>query len=247
MSVTFSDPHSEHMSKSTTVTVVASSSDEDSESAVVFSPLNSPLGLSYSATINTCEVAPTASISQRKIDKYNKHKRSKNYGKPVGDDINTRHVSGKKIDNKHTQFALAAGMMLGVRECVGGINSIEFEVKALSQSEEYEDSDDDKTSNDGGRSRHNKRRNSNDMSPLILEEECARVEKVKIPAGAYFISSHVASLPYRYKFKAYAPHVFSRIRHMAGVEKQRFLHSICGNDAFIEFVSNAKSGQVRRS
>jgi hypothetical protein len=75
-------------------------------------------------------------------------------------------------------------------------------------------------------------------------EECARIEKVKIPPGAYFISSQFASLPYRYKFKAYAPHIFSRIREHAGVEKQRFLHSVCGNDAFIEFVSNAKSGQV---
>jgi hypothetical protein len=68
---------------------------------------------------------------------------------------------------------------------------------------------------------------------------------VKIPAGGYVISSHAAKLPYGYKFKAYAPHIFSRIRNFAGVEKQRFLHSICGNDAFIEFVSNAKSGQVR--
>mmetsp|Transcript_4254 Transcript_4254/g.8143 ORF Transcript_4254/g.8143 Transcript_4254/m.8143 type:complete len:522 (+) Transcript_4254:151-1716(+) len=180
---------------------------DSNEEETVFSPLNS--SLSYSATNTSLEVAPTKDV----YNIQNSLKHRKNYGSPVGNDINTRHVSGKEIDIKHTQFALSAGMMLGIRECVGGMSSVS------------DDADFDST------------------RPMILEEECSRVEKVKIPAGAYFISSHMASLPYRYKFKAYAPHIFSKIRDFAGVEKQRFLHSICGNDSFIEFVSNAKSGQ----
>lgn len=184
-------------------TTINSSEDE----SINFSPLND--SLSYHATPSSLEVVPTKDISFKR--KSSRH--SKNYGTPVGNDINTRHVSGNKIDMKHTQFALSAGMMLGVRECVGGMSSISGE------------------------------QDLDENTDIILEVECARVEKVKIPAGAYIISSHVASLPYRYKFKAYAPHIFSRIRAFAGVEKQRFLHSICGNDAFIEFVSNAKSGQ----
>jgi hypothetical protein len=183
---------------------------DSEEESIRFSPLNA--SLSYSATHSALEVVPTIDVEahQNAIEA----KQSKNYGSPVGDDINTRHVSGKKIDMKHTQFALSAGMMLGVRECVGGMN-------AIAQDADFDES----------------------KPRLTLEEECARSEKVKIPAGAYFISSQFASLPYRYKFKAYAPHIFSRIRQHAGVEKQRFLHSICGNDAFIEFISNAKSGQ----
>ncbi len=187
----------------TLITAQASSGEE----SINFSPLNSALSVSVSPY--SLEVVPTKDINQSSF------KYSKNYGSPTGNDINTRHVSGKKIDTKHTQFALSAGMMLGIRECVGGINSVS----------EATDFDEDE--------------------PIILEEECARVEKVKIPAGGYVISSYSAKLPYGYKFKAYAPHIFSRIRTFAGVEKQRFLHSICGNDAFIEFVSNAKSGQVR--
>eukprot|EP00979_Chaetoceros_neogracilis_P013169 scaffold3710_cov286-Chaetoceros_neogracile.AAC.26 len=180
------------------------------EETLRFSPLDS--SLSYSATASSLEVVPTKEIEDKQ-----KHetvsKNVKNYGSPTGNDINTRHVSGKKIDMKHTQFALSAGMMLGVRETVGGVGSI-------SDAADFDET-----------------------KPTILEEECARVERVKIPPGAYFISSQFASLPYRYKFKAYAPHIFARMREHAGVDKQRFLHSICGNDAFIEFVSNAKSGQ----
>mmetsp|Transcript_26803 Transcript_26803/g.39702 ORF Transcript_26803/g.39702 Transcript_26803/m.39702 type:complete len:528 (-) Transcript_26803:142-1725(-) len=198
MPVTFED-------NDTLMTAQAASEEE----SLRFSPLNS--SYSYSATMSSLEVVPTKEIGDRQKEILPSSDR--NYGSPVGNDINTRHVSGKKIDMKHTQFALSAGMMLGVRNTVGGVNSVSDEA------------DFDET------------------KPIVLEEECARVEKVKIPPGAYFISSQFASLPYRYKFKAYAPHIFSRIREHAGVEKQRFLHSICGNDAFIEFVSNAKSGQ----
>lgn len=183
---------------------------DSEEDSLQFSILNEDL--SYSVSPSAMEVVLTKELNESFPS--GSLKLRKNYGSPVGDDINTRHVSGKKIDKKHTQFALSAGMMLGIRECVGGMNS-------LSEDAEFDET-----------------------ASRTLEEECLRVEKVKIPAGAYFITSHMASLPYRYKFKAYAPHIFSRIRKIAGVEKQRFLHSICGNDAFIEFVSNAKSGQV---
>ncbi len=157
------------------------------------------------------EIVPTKDVEEYQ-DQGKRIRFSKNYGSPVDNSINTRHVSGKKIDKKHAQYALSAGMMLGVRECVGGMSDLTEETATG--------------------------RNS-----LSLEEECLRVEKLKIPAGAYFISSNKTTLPYRYKFKAYAPTIFHRIRDMAGVDKQLFLHSICGSDAFIEFVSNAKSGQ----
>jgi hypothetical protein len=182
--------------------------DESDDESVDFSPINEQVW--YSSSHSALEVIPHNEVEMH--TSINRASR-KSYGSPVGHDINTRHVSGKKIDKKHTQFALSAGMMLGVRECVGGLSSL--------------------SENDDG-----------DCDELRTEEkEFTHVEKIKIPAGAYFISNEMSSLPYRYYFKAYAPTVFSNIRAMAGVDKQRFLHSICGNDAFIEFVSNAKSGQ----
>ncbi|EED88647.1 phosphatidylinositol-4-phosphate 5-kinase (PIP5K)-like protein, partial [Thalassiosira pseudonana CCMP1335] len=48
---------------------------------------------------------------------------------------------------------------------------------------------------------------------------------------------------HKYKFKVYAPLIFARIRSLFGVEKQTFLHSICGKFNFYEFASNARSGQ----
>jgi hypothetical protein len=181
--------------------------DESDDESVDFSPINEQVW--YSSSNHALEVIP-----HNDVDTHASTNRSnrKSYGSPVGHDINTRHVSGKKIDKKHTQFALSAGMMLGVRECVGGLSSL---------SENGDDCDESQPE----------------------EKKFTYVEKMKIPPGAYFISNEMSSLPYRYNFKAYAPTIFSNIRAMAGVDKQRFLHSICGNDAFIEFVSNAKSGQ----
>lgn len=183
-----------------------SDNDSDKES-VDFSPINDKVW--YSSSHSALEVIPHNDVEMHFSTNRNNRK---NYGSPLGDGISTRHVSGKKIDKSHTQFALSAGMMLGVRECVGGMTSL---------------SDED----------------SETKEPMPLEKECKQVEKIKIPAGAYFVTNEKSSLPYRYNFKAYAPSIFSEIRTLAGVEKQRFLHSICGNGAFIEFVSNAKSGQ----
>mmetsp|Transcript_22649 Transcript_22649/g.28575 ORF Transcript_22649/g.28575 Transcript_22649/m.28575 type:complete len:523 (-) Transcript_22649:130-1698(-) len=189
---------------------VVKADSEDDDELPMFRPLDSKF--SYAATPKSFEVIPTKCIKDviGSLDASQKHQ--KNYGAP-DDSINTRHVSGKKIDKKHEQYALSAGMMLGVRECVGGMSDL--------ASADF---------SDNGKKQ-------------ILEEECLKVEKLRIPAGAYFVSSKMASLPYRYKFKAYAPVIFHRIRDMAGVDKQRFLHSVCGSDNFIEFISNAKSGQ----
>jgi len=113
-------------------------------------------------------------------------------------------------------------MMLGIRECVGG-------VRAASEM----DSEEVDENGEGGTTK---------IEKSTLEEECNKVTKYVFPAGTSFVSSNVA-LPYSYKIKAYAPKVFSKIRSAAGIDKQRFLHSICGKDSFIEFISNAKSGQ----
>jgi len=194
---------------------------EEDEEAPNFRPLNATL--SYLTTSKGLEIAPTLELRNSLLSSSSTSsvRYSKKYGSPTENNINTRHVSGKKIDKKHAKYALSAGMMLGVRECVGGMSNL------------HAADADDMSIGPGGVQK----------KQLTLEEECLRVEKIKIPAGAYFVSANMASLPYRYKFKAYAPVIFHRIRDMAGVDKQLFLHSICGSDAFIEFVSNAKSGQ----
>jgi 1-phosphatidylinositol-4-phosphate 5-kinase len=50
-------------------------------------------------------------------------------------------------------------------------------------------------------------------------------------------------LAHTFKFKDYSPIVFNYLRRMYGVNEFDFLLSVCGNANFIEFISNAKSGQ----
>lgn len=190
-------------------------SEEETMSFSTLATMDSAHSFLFSEAPPSLEVVPNTYMNESDglMRSIIHRKKSQKYGSPQGDSINTRHVSGKKIDKTHAQFAVSAGMMLGVRESVGGVSG------ASSDDVEFD---------------------SDDMASLAAE--CARNEKYKFPSGTCFLSSNVA-LPYRYKFKAYAPSIFSKIRSTVGVEKQRFLHSICGKDSFIEFISNAKSGQ----
>ena len=43
-------------------------------------------------------------------------------------------------------------------------------------------------------------------------------------------------LAHTFKFKAYAPKIFAKIRTMFGVEPAHFMLSICGEYNFIEFI-----------
>ena len=61
------------------------------------------------------------------------------------------------------------------------------------------------------------------------------------PKGGSMTPPHM--LAHTFKFKDYAPVVFAYLRRMYGVNEFDFLLSVCGNANFIEFISNAKSGQ----
>jgi len=68
------------------------------------------------------------------------------------------------------------------------------------------------------------------------------VEKYSFrPKGGEKTPPH--DLSHTFKFKDYSPMVFAYIRRLFGVNEYSFLSSVCGNANFIEFISNAKSGQ----
>jgi len=227
--------------------------------------------------------------------------------------------SSKKIHKKHARYALTAGMMLGIRESVGGALGVEAELQISNWEgwerawQEEEDNqgiavvecNDDKEENDthtvggGGEKElqheespaeettgdtkennttasqsqslesdinadstqsssevtnhtqqshtNNNNRTTNEIQEAYttLTTECERVTKYKFPPNQFYLGSNTSKpLPHKYKFKVYAPLVFARIRSLFGVEKQTFLHSICGKFNFYEFASNARSGQV---
>lgn len=61
------------------------------------------------------------------------------------------------------------------------------------------------------------------------------------PRGGSMTPPHM--LAHTFKFKDYAPIPFAYLRRMFGINEFDFLFSVCGNANFIEFISNAKSGQ----
>lgn len=181
--------------------------------------------------------------------------------------------SSKKINKKHARYALCAGMMLGIRESVGGALGVEAELE-ISNWEDWEWSwkgsgeEDDNGGNDESVdgsttedisgtvalavtttiarpvSPSSPRTADNLLTVATLTAECERAEKYKFPANQFYLGSNTSKpLSHAYKFKVYAPLIFARIRSLFGVEKQTFLHSICGKFNFYEFASNARSGQ----
>jgi len=67
------------------------------------------------------------------------------------------------------------------------------------------------------------------------------VKYVFPPRGGAITPPH--PLSHTFKFKDYSPLGFAYLRRMFGVNEYDFLCSVCGNANYIEFQSNAKSGQ----
>jgi len=77
-------------------------------------------------------------------------------------------------------------------------------------------------------------------------DDCMKAEDYIFPPEGNNVPPHITpphKLGHTFKFKAYAPDMFSYIRTMLGVEQEHFLLSLSGEYNFIEFISNAKSGQ----
>jgi len=76
---------------------------------------------------------------------------------------------------------------------------------------------------------------------LDSEDLMAVVKYEFPPKGSKITPPHL--LNHTFKFKDYSPLAFAYLRRMFGVNEYDFLLSVCGNANYIEFQSNAKSGQ----
>ena len=91
-------------------------------------------------------------------------------------------------------------------------------------------------------SRTNTELNSGPGRRWVKPADFRATEKYEFrPKGAGPLPPH--QLAHTFKFKDYSPVVFAYLRRLAGVNEFDFLLSVCGNANFIEFISNAKSGQ----
>jgi len=83
---------------------------------------------------------------------------------------------------------------------------------------------------------------SSDRKKVLTPQDFMAEEKYEFaPKGSATTPPH--KLSHTFKFKDYAPVAFAYLRRMFGVNEFDFLLSVCGNANFIEFISNAKSGQ----
>ncbi|KAL7457332.1 hypothetical protein ACHAWC_008872 [Mediolabrus comicus] len=81
----------------------------------------------------------------------------------------------------------------------------------------------------------------NERRWLDNDDLMAVVKYVFPPRGGDITPPH--PLSHTFKFKDYSPLGFAYLRRMFGVNEYDFLLSVCGNANYIEFQSNAKSGQ----
>ena len=85
-------------------------------------------------------------------------------------------------------------------------------------------------------------RMSNEQRRWLTSDDFMATEKYKLkPTGGPRTPSH--QLGHSFKFKDYSPVAFAYLRRLFGINEFDFLLSVCGNANFIEFISNAKSGQ----
>ena len=85
-------------------------------------------------------------------------------------------------------------------------------------------------------------RMSNEEKRWLTSDDFMATEKYKLkPTGGPRTPSH--QLGHSFKFKDYSPVAFAYLRRLFGINEFDFLLSVCGNANFIEFISNAKSGQ----
>jgi hypothetical protein len=237
--------------------------------------------------------APATTATTTTATTTHKHNR---YGKPTKLSPKPNPIvtkSSKRINRSHARYALTAGMMLGVRESVGGANGVECELEAWlweeregqqqqqyqqeqqqGESQEGEGQEEEqrqegevksfevvlgpitlsrvesldntkRTRSDNTHNNNNNEEDEEEEKMSFLEQQCTRITKYKFSPMTFYLGSNTSEpLPHKYKFKVYAPVVFQRIRSLFGVDKQTFLHSICGKFNLYEFASNAKSGQV---
>jgi len=76
----------------------------------------------------------------------------------------------------------------------------------------------------------------------LHSDDFMATEKYKFkPGGTPTTPPH--QLGHTFKFKDYSPISFAYLRRLFGIDEFDFLISVCGNANFIEFISNAKSGQ----
>jgi 1-phosphatidylinositol-4-phosphate 5-kinase len=184
-------------------------------------------------------------------------------GKKDSSQVAKSYVKGKVIDGEHELYTLSIAVMIGVRTSVSNTNNLiaghsdahgdnarKSRHRSADKSFESRDRVRSRTSSDSALSSNSEVDRKASLSTKgclkgkrwVQKSDFFMTEKYEFrPRGGKNTPPH--QLAHTFKFKDYAPVVFAYLRRLAGINEYDFLLSVCGNANFIEFISNAKSGQ----
>jgi 1-phosphatidylinositol-4-phosphate 5-kinase len=77
----------------------------------------------------------------------------------------------------------------------------------------------------------------------LMKEHFTASNRLKFPSKAKPNSHTPSHKMADFYFKDYAPEVFRRIRKRFGIDPAAYINDVCGNNEYLEFISNSKSGE----
>eukprot|EP00594_Rhizosolenia_setigera_P002780 CAMPEP_0178953968 /NCGR_PEP_ID=MMETSP0789-20121207/8723_1 /TAXON_ID=3005 /ORGANISM="Rhizosolenia setigera, Strain CCMP 1694" /LENGTH=1023 /DNA_ID=CAMNT_0020635305 /DNA_START=31 /DNA_END=3102 /DNA_ORIENTATION=- len=180
---------------------------------------------------------------RRRSDYYKAERRWKSvrdHKKKKGKKNHAKNIKGNIIDEEHKHYALSIAMMLGLRT---SINITNGRLSQMKDSNKNFNNTDTLNTNNSGRST-----DQSNAAAWLNNADFMKVEKYIFPPKGGPRYGHGPKTPphdlgHTFKFKDYSPMTFAYLRRMYGVNEYDFLSSVCGDANFIEFISNAKSGQ----
>ncbi|CAM9603567.1 unnamed protein product, partial [Chrysoparadoxa australica] len=134
-----------------------------------------------------------------------------------------RRGLGTEVTETHKMYALTYMVILGLR-CTTGRRSLVAMDKDLDTLTSEMDNDKLTFPPEG----------------TGVEDEDPRTSSKGCSVNKLYTPPH--QLNHEFKFKDYCPKMFHSLRRIFGVDEADYLHSLCGDFNFIEFLSNSKSG-----
>ena len=145
------------------------------------------------------------------------------------------YVKGNIIGKKHELYTTSIAMMLGLRHAVNGVVREGDDGVAVGIEE-------GKGRGGGTAVGVEATRMSRAPKTSLTKDDFSNTGEISFPPrGSSSTPPH--NLSHTFRFKTYAGSCFASLRLLFGIRTEKFLNSICGNSNFIEFVSNAQSGQ----
>ncbi|GMI18117.1 hypothetical protein TrLO_g1539 [Triparma laevis f. longispina] len=220
-----------------------------------------PPKIPFSFSISSTTYSEVAGVEPLPPPEKKKNKRRNRKKKSKKDKDRTRsYVKGNVIDARHELYTLSIAMMLGLDNSIREGRGEELLTVDSPMAEAPEDGCSPSAAGCGkvpapialfttgtGMALEAVVNVATTIQSVLTPSDFKATGEVMFPprgsydGGIQLTPPH--NLSHTFKFKSFAPSAFTSLRSLFGITTDSYLASICGNTNFIEFVSNAKSGQ----